>query len=110
MLQISVELEEAAQIEDASFFKRFHKIIFPLSKGGMFSGFILVFVNIIKELDLIVLLMTPSQQTLPYMAYSYTSENLIQLSSAVTIVMFAMVFLVYWIANTFTDADLSKGF
>lgn len=110
MLQISTELEEAAHIENANFFTRFIKVIFPLSKGGMFSGFILVFVNIIKELDLIVLLMTPSQQTLPYMAYSYTSENLIQLSSAVTIVMFAMVFLVYWIANTFTDADLSKGF
>ena len=110
MLQISVELEEAGQVVNAGFFRRFMKILFPLSKGGMFSGFILVFVNIIKELDLIVLLMTPNQQTLPYMAYSYTSENLIQLSSAVTIVMFAMVFFVYWFANTFADADLSKGF
>ncbi len=110
MLQISTELEEAAQIANAGFFKRFFRIIFPLSKGGMMSGFMLVFISIMKELDLIVILMTPSQQTLPYMAYSYTAENLIQLSSAVTIVMFILVFFVYWFANTFTDADITKGF
>lgn len=110
MLQISSELEEAAQIANAGFLKRFFKVIFPLSKGGMMSGFMLVFISIMKELDLIVILMTPSQQTLPYMAYSYSAENLIQLSSAVTIVMFVLVFFVYWFANTFTDADITKGF
>lgn len=110
MLQISTELEEAAQVENAGFLKRFFKIVFPLSRGGMISGFMLVFISIMKELDLIVILMTPSQQTLPYMAYSYSAENLIQLSSAVTIVMFALVFFVYWFANTFTDADITKGF
>lgn len=110
MLQISTELEEAAQVENAGFLKRFFKVVFPLSKGGMISGFMLVFISIMKELDLIVILMTPSQQTLPYMAYSYSAENLIQLSSAVTIVMFVMVFFVYWFANTFTDADITKGF
>lgn len=110
MLQISTELEEAAQIENAGFLKRFFRIVFPLSKGGMISGFMLVFISIMKELDLLVILMTPSQQTLPYMAYSYTTENFLQLSSAVTIVMFVMVFFVYWFANTFTDADITKGF
>ena len=110
MLQISTELEEAAQVENAGFFRRFFKIVFPLSKGGMISGFMLVFISIMKELDLIVILMTPSQQTLPYMAYAYSAENLIQLSSAVTIVMFVLVFFVYWFANTFTDADITKGF
>ena len=110
MLQISTELEEAAQVENAGFPRRFFKIVFPLSKGGMISGFMLVFISIMKELDLIVILMTPSQQTLPYMAYAYSAENLIQLSSAVTIVMFVLVFFVYWFANTFTDADITKGF
>ncbi len=110
MLQISTELEEAAMIENAGFMTRFFRIVFPLSKGGMISGFMLVFISIMKELDLLVILMTPSQQTLPYMAYAYTTENLLQLSSAVTIVMFVLVFFVYWFANTFTDADITKGF
>lgn len=109
MLQISTELEEAAQIEKASFIKRLLRIILPLSKGGVISGFMLVFIGIMKELDLLVILMTPSQQTLPYMAYAYSSENLLQLSSAVTIVMFFMVFFIYWFTHKFTNADISSG-
>ncbi|WP_273481616.1 hypothetical protein [Dysosmobacter welbionis] len=35
------------------------KIVFPLSKGGFISGFMLIFVSIMKELDLIILIMTP---------------------------------------------------
>lgn len=109
MLQISTELEEAAQIEKAGFFKRMLRVVLPLSKSGVISGFMLVFISIMKELDLFVILMTSSQQTLPYMAFTYTTENFIQLSSAVTIVMFVMVFFVYWFTNKYTDADISKG-
>ena len=65
MLQISGELEEAATIEGAGFFRRFVKIVFPLSKGGFISGFMLIFVSIMKELDLIILIMTPTTSTLP---------------------------------------------
>lgn len=39
MLQISVELEEAAHISGAHFLTRFRKIVFPLSKNGFMSGF-----------------------------------------------------------------------
>lgn len=109
MLQISTELEEAAEISGASFITRMRRIILPLAKSGVISGFMLVFISIMKELDLLVILMTPEQQTLPYMAYAYSSENFIQLSSAVTIVMFIIVFFIYWIIHNFTDADISKG-
>ena len=110
MMQISYELEEAAQIAGAGFFKRFSKIVFPLSKGGFWSGFMLIFISIVKELDLLALLMTPNYQTLPFMAFSFSSETLGQLSNVVTIILFLIVFLVYFLANRFTDADISKGF
>ena len=75
MLQISGELEEAATIEGAGFFRRFVKIVFPLSKGGFISGFMLIFVSIMKELDLIILIMTPTTSTLPYLAFRYQNGN-----------------------------------
>lgn len=109
MLQISGELEEAAMIEGAGFFKRFIKIVFPLSKGGFISGFMLIFVSIMKELDLIILLMTPSTTTLPYLAFQYQNQNTPQASDCVAIVMFSIVFLVYALANIFGDADLAKS-
>ncbi len=109
MMQISGELEEAAEIEGAGFFKRFIRIVFPLSKGGFISGFMLIFVSIMKELDLIILLMTPKTMTLPYLAFTYQGNNSPQASNCVAIVMFLIVFLVYAIANIFGDADLAKS-
>ena len=109
MLQISGELEEAAMIDGAGFFKRFVKIVFPLSKGGFISGFMLIFVSIMKELDLIILIMTPKTSTLPYLAFQYQNQNSPQASDCVAIVMFSIVFLVYALANIFGDADLAKS-
>lgn len=109
MLQIGGELEEAASIAGAGFFKRFTKIVFPLSKGGFISGFMLIFVSIMKELDLIILLMTPKTSTLPYLAFRYQNGNAVQASDCVAIVMFSIVFLVYAIMNFSGKADLSKS-
>lgn len=109
MLQIGNELEEAATIAGAGFFKRLTRIVFPLSKGGFLSGFMLIFVSIMKELDLIILIMTPSTSTLPYLAFQYQNGNSPQASNCVAIVMFSIVFLVYAIANIVGDADLAKS-
>lgn len=109
MLQISGELEESATIEGAGFFRRFVKIVFPLSKGGFISGFMLIFVSIMKELDLIILIMTPTTSTLPYLAFRYQNGNSPQASDCVAIVMFSIVFLVYAIANLSGKADLAKS-
>lgn len=109
MLQISGELEEAATIEGAGFFRRFVKIVFPLSKGGFISGFMLIFVSIMKELDLIILIMTPTTSTLPYLAFRYQNGNSPQASDCVAIVMFSIVSLVYAIANLSGKADLAKS-
>jgi len=109
MLQIGIELEEAASIEGASFARRFMRIIFPLSKAGFMSGFMLIFISIMKELDLIILLITPKLATLPYMAYSYANGNFQQFSNVVAVIMFAIVMIVYLIANKISNTDLSSG-
>nr|WP_180486203.1 iron ABC transporter permease [Treponema socranskii] len=109
MLQISTELEEAGQIAGANFLTRFFKIVFPLSKNGFMSGLMLILISIAKELDLIVILMTPTQATLPYMAYTYSTNGFQQPASAVAIVLFILVFLFYWIANKFFHADIAGG-
>ena len=69
----------------------------------------LILISIAKELDLIVILMTPTQATLPYMAYTYSTNGFQQPASAVAIVLFILVFLFYWIANKFFHADIAGG-
>lgn len=109
MMQLSGELEEAATIAGAGFFRRFARIVFPLSKGGFISGFMLIFVSIMKELDLIILIMTPKTATLPYLAFQYQNGNSPQASNCVAIVMFTIVFLVYALANALGKVDLAKS-
>lgn len=107
MMQIGMELEEAAQVAGIGFLKRMSKIIFPLSKSGFLSGFLLIFINVMKELDLIIILVTPQMKTLPYMAYSYLTGGTEQYSNVVALIMFIIVFIVYYLARKFSKDDVS---
>lgn len=109
MMQIGQELEEAATVEGASFGMRFGRIVLPLSKMGFISGFMLIFISIMKELDLIILIVTPALQTLPYMAFSYSNNNQDPYSNVVAVIMFLIVLLVYWLTNKFGKADIASS-
>ena len=52
MLQISNELEEAAVIMNASWIKRMTKIIIPIQKSSIISGYLLPFMTCLRELSL----------------------------------------------------------
>ena len=109
MLSISVELEEAADIAGASFWKRMSSIIIPLAKNGFISGFMLVFISIAKELDLIIIMMTPTARTLSYLAFTYSQEGYNQMSDAISVVVLLYILLCYIAANKIGGADISKS-
>lgn len=109
MMQISTELEEAADIAGASFWRRIATIVLPLSKNGFLSGMILVFITIAKELDVIALLMTPSTRTLSYLAFVYSADALPQMADAISICMVVFIMLSYLLANKVFHADISKS-
>lgn len=108
MLSISVELEEAADIAGASFWKRMASIIVPLAKNGFISGFMLTFISIAKELDLIILMMTPTTRTLSYMAFTYSQDGYNQMADAISVVVLVFILICYIIANKF-GADIGKS-
>jgi len=109
MMQIGSELEEAAMIEGASFGKRFRRIIMPLAGKGFMSGFLLIFISAMKELDLLVLLMTPSTSTLAAMTYTYAESSFHQFSDAVTTLIVVIIIAVYLISGKLGNVDMSKG-
>ena len=108
MLSISVELEEAADIAGASFWKRMSSIIVPLAKNGFISGFMLTFISIAKELDLLIIMMTPTTQTMSYLAFTYSQDGYNQMSDAVSVCVLAFILVCYTVANRF-GADLNKS-
>ena len=108
MLSISTELEEAADIAGASFWKRMISIIIPLAKNGFISGFMLVFISIAKELDLIIIMMTPTTRNLSFLAFTYSQEALNQMADAISVVILLFILVCYIIAHAF-GADLGKS-
>ena len=105
MLSISVELEEAADIAGASFWKRMSSIIVPLAKNGFISGFMLTFISIAKELDLIIIMMTPTTQTMSYLAFTYSQDGYNQMSDAASVSVLAFILVCYTVANRFGADD-----
>lgn len=108
MMQISVELEEAATVEGASFWKRMATIIVPLAKNGFLSGFLLTFISIAKELDLIALLMTPANYTLSFLSFDYSKEAMPQVADAICIIIMVFILVCNAIAGKF-GGDVSKS-
>ncbi len=82
MFQPSKELEEAAEVLGAGWLKRFRQIIWPLTKTGFSSGFILVFITTTRELSLFILLVTGRTQVLTTLIFQATEVGIRQLSYA----------------------------
>ena len=85
--QIGQELEEAAELAGASWVMRFRRIIMPLSSSGVLSGMMVSFVGVMRELSLIVLLITPSTRVLMTVGFGYAEEGLTQLSNALVLIV-----------------------
>jgi iron(III) transport system permease protein len=87
MGQVSGDLEEAAVMAGASMPRRMAAIIVPLSLRGLLAGGVLVFVKMVRDLSLVVLLVTPSTTLLSVITFRYASEGFAQFANAITVVI-----------------------
>lgn len=104
MSQISRDVEESATMAGAGLFRRICSIIAPLSARGLFTSAVLVFVQMVRDLSLVVLLATPAMPVLAVLTYQYSSENFTQLANAITVVIAVLSVGVTIIARRFEDA------
>jgi iron(III) transport system permease protein len=110
MLQVGRELEEAAQVAGANAWQRFRRIIFPLTMSGFMSGFLLTFITTMRELSLIILLVTPATQLLASQTMQYTENGDAQEANAVIIILIAIVVTGNFIIGRFSrGGSLQKG-
>lgn len=77
--QIGAEMEEAAELQGAPWLRRFVYIIAPLASAGALSGMMVSFVGIMRELTLIILLITPATRVLMTVGFRYAEEDQTQL-------------------------------
>ncbi len=109
MMQVGRELEEAAQISGASIWRRFRAVIFPLTSAGFVSGFLLTFITVMRELSLIILLVTPETQVLASQTMFYIENGDGQMANIVILILIGLVALGNFIITRFRGGSLKKG-
>lgn len=109
MMQVSGELEEAAFANGASWFTRFRRIIIPLTSPGLVSGFLLTFITTMRELSLIVLLVTPATRTLTTLNFRYAEQGYHQPGDAIAVMLVTIILVCEWLVRRFRGAQLGKG-
>lgn len=109
MLQVSKELEEAAAVAGANPWERFKRILFPLTKEGFVSGFLLTFISTMRELSLIILLVTPATQVLASMTMRYTENGNTQTADAVVILLITLILVGNFAISRMRKGGLQKG-
>jgi iron(III) transport system permease protein len=109
MMQVGRELEEAAQVAGASVWRRFWRIIFPLTSAGFVSGFLLTFITTMRELSLIILLVTPETQVLASQTMFYIENGDGQMANIVILILISLVAIGNFIISRFRGGSLRKG-
>ena len=108
MLQISGEIEESAIIQGVPWWKRMFRIIIPIQKSSILSGFLLPFITCVRELSLFMLLCT--QGFILSTTISYFDEmGLYAFSNGINLILIVTVLVCNAIINKLTGASLDKG-
>ncbi len=108
MLQLSGEIEEAAVIQGIPWFKRMFKIVVPIQKSSIVSGFLLPFMTCLRELSLFMLLCVQGyilSTTLDY----FDEMGLYAFSSGINLILVVTILFFNALVNKITGASLDKG-
>ena len=108
MLQLSGEIEESAIIQDIPWWKRMTRIIVPIQKSSIVSGFLLPFMTCLRELSLFMLLCVQGyilSTTLDY----FDEMGLYAFSSGINLILIVTILVSNAIVNKVTGASLDKG-
>lgn len=109
MLQLSPEIEEAAMVYGVSWPKRMLKIIIPIQKSSIISGFLLPFVSCMRELSLFVMLVSARTQTLTTILMAYSEKGAKQYGNAINLLIILLVITINIAVNKITGASVDKG-
>ena len=108
MLQLSGEIEEAALIQNVPWTKRMTRIIIPIQKTSILSGYLLPFMTCLRELSLFMLLCVQGfilATTLDY----FDEMGLYAFSSGINLILIITILVCNTIVNKLTGASIDSG-
>ena len=108
MMQLSGEIEEAAIIQNIPWHKRMLRIIIPIQKSSIISGYLLPFMTCLRELTLFMLLCSQTKIITTMLDY-FDEMGLYAFSSGINLILILVILLFNALVNKLTGASLDKG-
>jgi iron(III) transport system permease protein len=108
MMQLSGEIEEAAIIQDIPWWKRMARIIIPIQKSSIISGYLLPFMTCLRELTLFMLLCSQAKIITTLLDY-FDEMGLYAFSSGINLILIVVILLFNALVNKLTGASIDSG-
>ena len=108
MMQLSGEIEEAAIIQDIPWWKRMVRIIIPIQKTSIISGYLLPFMTCLRELTLFMLLCGQGKIITTMLGY-FDEMGLYAFSSGINLILILVILVFNALVNKLTGASLDAG-
>ena len=108
-MQIAPEIEEAAIIFGVPWRKRMTRILFPIQKSSILSGYLLPVISVMREVALFTLLVPFPRYLLTTMLFSFNETGYAQYGSAVTLLIILIIMIINTLTNKITGASFDKG-
>ena len=86
--------------------KTLFKVDIPLLKGGLLAAFVIVFIDVLKELPLTLILRPTNYDTLASLVYTYAREEMIQETAIPSLVLIGLASIAVYIL---THVKVKKG-
>lgn len=109
MFQISATIEESAQIMGVPWYKRMLRVLVPIQKTSILSGYLLPFISCMREMELFVMLYTPSSMLLTTLLFFYNQKGYDQFANAITLIIVIVIVTFNALINKITGASIDSG-
>jgi len=109
MMQVGPEPEEAGMVLGAGFWRRIVSILAPLQKSALVIAIILPFITGMKELSLVVMLVTPGTELLTTQSIRFLDFGYTQLANATILIIGVVVMISVLVLNRMTKTNLATG-
>ena len=97
MQQLTPNIEQAGRILGAGPFENLWRVTLPMIRGGIVSAWVLVFIDVLKELPATLLLRPIGFDTLPVRIWIEASEEMLELAAPAALMLVIGTFPAIWV-------------
>ncbi|WP_017379893.1 ABC transporter permease [Paenisporosarcina sp. TG-14] len=103
--KIGTDFRDASRLLGVGLTKTFFKVDLPMLKGAIISGFLLIFIDILKEIPLTLILRPFNFDTLSTKAFQYASDEKIMEASQASLLIVGISALAIYIFYKFLEKE-----